>query len=182
MKALNVVSLALSLGGLLSGCAAAERAMPSTLSDANVVSVLDTIDVSEIEAAQLAKQKSSSPALRSFATSLVDQHTENMQQTLQLANRMRIQPEKPRLASAMETTHRETMEELRKKSGPAFDRAYLDYQVTMHQQAVELVEDTVNSVDDTRVRQRLIKMRPELLSHLTSARDLQRQVVAQQAY
>ena len=87
MKTLNVASLALCLGSLLSACAAAVRAMPGTLSDANVVSVLDAVDVSEIEAAQLAKQKASNPAVRAYAARLVGEHTTKMQQTLQLANR-----------------------------------------------------------------------------------------------
>jgi putative membrane protein len=178
MKALNIVSLAFCLGGLLSGCAAAERAMPGTLSDANIVSVLDTIDVSEIEAAQLAKQKASNPAVRSYAARLVDEHTEKMQHTIQLANRRGLQPEKPRLAAAVESTHQKTMDELRKKSGRDFDRAYLDYQVTMHQQAVKLVEDTANSVEDTQLKQHLIKTRPDLMRHMAAARDLQGQVVA----
>jgi len=180
MKALNVVSLALCLGSLLSGCAAAERAMPGTLSDANVVSVLDTIDVSEIEAAQLAKEKASSPAVRSYAAHLVDEHTAKMQQTLQLARQRGLQPDKPSLAAAVESTHQKTMDELRKKSGRDFDRAYLDYQVAMHQQAIKLVEGTSNSVEDMRLKQHLMKTRPALMSHLTGARDLQRQIVAQQ--
>ncbi|HKT36080.1 MAG TPA: DUF4142 domain-containing protein [Nitrospira sp.] len=180
MKALRFISLAFCLGSLLSGCAAAERAMPSTLSDANVVSVLDTIDVSEMEAAQLAKQKASSPAVRSYAARLVDEHTDNMQHTLQLANRRGLQPEKPRLASAIEDTHQKTMDELRKKSGREFDRAYLDYQVTMHQRAVKLVEDTINSVEDTRLKQHLMQTRPDLISHLTGAKNLERQLVSQQ--
>jgi putative membrane protein len=179
MKVLKIASLALSLGGLLLGCAAAERAMPGTLSDANVVSVLDTIDVSEIEAAQLAKQKAYNPAVRAYAARLIDEHTQKMQQTLQLANRRGLEPNKPRLAAAVESTHQKTMEELRKKSGRDFDRAYLDYQVTMHQQAVKLVEDTANSVKDTRLKQHLEKTRPDLMSHLTGAKDLQRQTFAQ---
>jgi putative membrane protein len=180
MRAVNVVFAALCLGGLLSGCAAAQRAMPGTLSTANIVSVLDTIDVSEIEAAQLAKQKASSPAVRDYAARLVSEHTETMQKNLQLAHRLRVQPEKPQLASSLESTHRNTMEELGKKSGQDFDRAYLDYQVTMHEQAVKLVEDTAKSVDDTRLKQHLIRTRPDLMSHLSEAKQLQRQLVAQQ--
>jgi putative membrane protein len=154
--------------------------MPGTLSDANIISLLDTINVSEIEAAQLAKEKASSGYVRSFAASLVKDHTENMQNNVQFANRMRVNPEKPRLASALESTHQKTMEELRKKSGRDFDRAYIDYQVAMHEQAVKLVEDTANSVDDTRLKQHLIKTRPDLITHLSAARALQRQNVAQQ--
>ena len=167
MKTLNVVSLALCLGGVLSGCAAAQRAMPGTLSDANVVSVLDTIDVSEIEAAQLAKQKASNPAVRAYASRLIDEHAANMLQTLRLANQRGLQPEKPRLAAGVESAHQKTMDELRKKSGRDFDRAYLDYQVTMHQQAIKPVQDTANSVEDTRLKQHLIQTRPDLMSHLT---------------
>ena len=179
MKVVNAVLLVLCIG-LISGCAAAQRAMPGTLSDANVISVLDTINVSEIEAAQLAAQKASSPAVRRFAARLVDEHTEKMQTTVQLANRMRVTPDKPQLASSLESTHRETMQELRKKSGRDFDRAYLDYQVTMHEQAVKLVEDTANSVDDARLKQHLIRTRPDLSSHLSAASEQQRDSVAQE--
>jgi putative membrane protein len=182
MGAMKVVVTGFCIATLLSGCAAAQRAMPgSTLSHANIISVLDTIDVSEIEAAQLAKEKASSEYVRSFAASLGKEHTEKMQHNLQLSNRMRVSPEKPRLASALESTHRETMEELRKKSGQDFDRAYIDYQVTMHEQAVKLVEDTANSVDDARLKQHLIKTRPDLITHLSAAKALQRQNVGQQS-
>jgi putative membrane protein len=117
--------------------------------------------------------------VRAYASRLIDEHTEKMQHTLELAKRRGLQPEKPRLAAAVEGTHKKTMEELRKKSGRDFDRAYLDYQVTMHQQAVKLVEDTADTVEDTRLKQHLIKLRPDLMSHLTGARDLQRQTFAQ---
>ena len=56
-----------------------QRAMPGTLSNANVVAVLNTIDTSEIEAAQLAKQKASSQAVRTYAARLIDDHTDMMQ-------------------------------------------------------------------------------------------------------
>jgi putative membrane protein len=167
---MNVLFVGFCIGGVLSGCAAAQRAMPGTLSNANIISVLDTIHVSEIEAAQLAKDKASSPEVRSFAASLVTEHTERMQNNLQFAHRMRVNPEKPQLASALESTHRKTMEELRKQSGQDFDRAYIDDQVAMHAQAVKLVEDTATSVDDTRLKQHLIKTRPDLITHLSAAK------------
>ena len=51
MRTLANLTMTLSIGGLLFGCAAMERALPSTLSDANLVSVLLTLDVHEIEVA-----------------------------------------------------------------------------------------------------------------------------------
>jgi len=180
MRTLTILTVALSAGALLSGCAAAQRAMPGTLSNANVVAVLNTIDTSEIEAAQLAKQKASSQAVRTYAGRLVDEHTDMMQKNLQLARRIKVEPEKPRLASALESTHQQTMEQLRKRSGQDFDRAYMTYQVQMHEQALKLVEDTAESADDSRLKQHLIQARPELQSHLSAAQNLQRQLVAHQ--
>ena len=180
MRPFTLIMAILSIGGLLFGCAAIERTMPSTLSDANIVSVLNTIDVTEIDAAQLAKEKASSLPVQAYAMHLLEDHTIMMQKDLELVNRMKVQPHKPRLALALESTHQETMEELRKMSREDFDRAYIAYQVTMHQQALKLVEDTADSADDVRLQYHLGQARPDLQSHLAMAQDLQRQLVAQQ--
>ncbi|MGC3976687.1 MAG: hypothetical protein QM771_20245 [Nitrospira sp.] len=59
---MNHLSVVLIFAGTcsLAACAMSERMMPGTMSDANVLAVLNTIDQSEIEAAQLAKGKSQS--------------------------------------------------------------------------------------------------------------------------
>jgi putative membrane protein len=180
MRPFALTTTILFVGGLLFGCAAVERTMPSMLSDANLVSVLNTIDVSEIDAAQLAKEEASWLSVRTYAMHLIEDHTIMMQKDLELVNRMKVQPDKPKLASALESTHQETMEELHKMSGKDFDRAYIAYQVTMHQQALKLVEDTADSADDPRLQYLLRQARPDLQSHLAMAQDLQRQLVAQQ--
>jgi hypothetical protein len=54
------------------------------------------------------------------------------------------------------------------------------YQVTMHEEALRLVEQTADSADDSRMKQHLIQARPDLQSHLTAAQNLQRQLVAKQ--
>jgi hypothetical protein len=52
-------------------------------------------------------------------------------------------------------------------------------QITMHEQAIDLVQDTADSVDNPLLRQQLIKARPRLESRLTIVRALERQVIAQ---
>lgn len=175
---LGLVTIALC--GLTAGCGMAQRAMPGTMSEANVVAVLNTIDASELEAAQLAKQKAQSSEVRNYATRLVDEHTDMMAKNRQVANRINVQPENPALASTIKNTHQEAMEELRKKSGTDFDRSYIDYQVQMHEQAVSLVEKTADSADNARLKQHLMSMRPDLQSHLAEAKAIQRQLVARQ--
>ena len=63
-------------------------------------------------------------------------------------------------------------------SGREFDQAYLKYQITTHEQAIDLVQDTAGSVDNSVLQQHLIKTRPNLERHMSAARALERQVIA----
>lgn len=170
---------ALLLTTLLTGCASAERAVPSTMSDPNIVSVFNTIDQSEIDAAQLARQKATSPVVREYAARLVQDHTLMMEKKHSLADRLNMRPEKPQLASTLESNNQEAMSRLQQKSGADFDRSYIDYQIMMHEQAIKLAQDSAPAVDESRIRQQLTDSRPELQSHLAEAQSIRRQLASQ---
>jgi putative membrane protein len=176
MKVQNAIVFVAVCGLFTMSCAVAQRTMPGTMSDANVLAVLNTIDKSEIEAAQLAKQKAESTQVRGYAARLVDEHSHMLDKNRQLANRMRVQPDPPHLASSMTSTHQKTVDELRKLSGRDFDRAYIAYQVTMHEEAVNLVKKTASSTENPALKQHLTLATPDLESHLTEAQAIQRQL------
>jgi putative membrane protein len=90
----------------------------------------------EIEAAQLANQKAQSSEVRGYATRFIDEHNGMQEKSRQLANRMNLQPELPQ-----------------QLSGNDFDRAYIKYQVKMHEQAVSLLEKFANSADNSWLKQ-----------------------------
>jgi putative membrane protein len=172
--------LAIVSGALLSGCSFFQWAMPtSTLSDSNVLAMLNTINLSEIDAATLAKQKASSEDSRIFANRMLDDHTTMLQEAQQLAQRTDIVPQPPALASTAAKTHQATMEKLRTLSGRDFDRAYLKYQIKMHEQAIDLLGDTTRSVDNTQLHAYLQDTRANLNEHLFEAKARERQLVAQ---
>ncbi len=72
--------------GLTVGCSLAQRAVPSTMSDANVLAVMNTIDRSEIEAAELATQRAPAPGVRDYATRLTTEHESMLDKNQQVAN------------------------------------------------------------------------------------------------
>jgi len=165
---------------ILSGCSLFQWAIPGvTLSDANVLAMLDTLNRSEIEVATLAQQKASSEEVRTFASRMLNNHITMSQATRQLEQRINVQPETPALASTTDKAHRKMMEELRNKSGPDFDQSYVKYQIKMHEQAIGLVQDTAGSVDNVQLKQHLRQARPDLEGHLSAARAIERQLVAQ---
>lgn len=172
--------LAILSGALLSGCSFFQWAMPaSTLSDSNVLAMLNTINLSEVDSASLAKQKASYEDTKMFASRMLDEHTTMLQETQQLAQRTDIVPKPPALASTAVKAHQATMEKLRTLSGRDFDRAYLKYQIKMHEQAIDLLGDSNRSVDNTQLQEYLKQTRANLDEHLFEARAMERQLVAQ---
>jgi putative membrane protein len=153
--------------------------MPLTMSHGNVVAVLNTIDETEAEAGELGKQKGTSPNVRSFASRLVHEHRTSIVDRQHLAEKIDVQPKKPALASALEGMQEESKRLLEKKSGRDFDEAYIQQQISIHQQMVGLIQDTEDSMDDPALRQHLRYIRPDLLSHLSAARAVDRQLSTQ---
>ncbi|HEX5545009.1 MAG TPA: DUF4142 domain-containing protein [Nitrospira sp.] len=173
MKSALTVALTFIAGIVLSGCMLTQKMMPGTMSNSEILGVLDTINRSEIDAGKLAKEKATAPEVRSFASRMVSEHERMMDDMSQLAQRMGVRPQKPALAFTLNDAHQDTMEELRGKSGSDFDQAYIEYQVKMHQQAVDLVKNAANEVDNFSLKKHLRETRPELYSHLDSAQSIQ---------
>jgi putative membrane protein len=170
---------ALFAGSLLSGCASVEQVMPITMSNANVLAVLDTIDEMEIDAGELAKQEGASQNVRSFGSRLAREHMSATVERHHLAERMAVKPQKPQLALALKEMQGESNSLLRKKSGRDFDEAYIKDQIMIHEQMLKLLQDTEDSMDHPDLRQHLRYTRPDLLSHLSAARAVERQLTAQ---
>ncbi len=174
MKSALTVVITITAGILLSGCSLVQRAMPgSTMSNAEILGLLNTINRSEIEAGHLAKEKASTQEVRSFASRMVSEHQMMAQKIDHLAQRLSMQPQKPALAATMEDTHQETMEELAAKSGSDFDKAYIAYQVKMHEQAVALVNDVAHSAEHQSLKLHLRETRPDLQNHLAAAQSIE---------
>lgn len=157
------------------GCALLQQHIPGlTMSDANLVSVLDSIDEGEIETARLAMDKASAPEVRAFAGRILNEHRSLGEANARLATQLSLEPEPPALASDMKEAHDDAMQELRAKTGPSFDRAYVRHEIQQHVQAFNFLEAAAASESNVTLRQELIRTGPDLLSHISAARALER--------
>jgi putative membrane protein len=171
--------VAVFAGSLLSACASVEEFMPLTMSHANVLAVLNTVDELEVDAGELGKNKAASPSVRSFASRLAQEHTSSIQDRKRLAEKMDVEPKEPQLASALELRRGESKSLLEEKSGRDFDEAYIKDQIVLHEHMIKLLQDTEDSMDEPDLRQHLRYSQPDLLSHLSAARAAERQLLAQ---
>jgi len=175
IKNLTCVVVALFLGPVFSGCAFFQQLLPGlTMSDTNVVSVLDSIDEGEIDAAQVAQKQASDPEVQAFAGRLLNEHRQLAEANGRLATKLSLEPDPPSLASHLKQAHEKAMRDLRAMSGAAFDRAYVQYEIQQHVQAFNFLEAAAESESNLTLKQELVRTGPDLLSHISAARALER--------
>lgn len=168
---LMIVAIALAWGS----CAFIQQRVPGlTMSDGDMVSVLNSIDEAEIDAARLAVDKASAPEVRAFAGRILNEHRALAEANGRLATELSLQPEPPALASDLRQAHDKAMRELRARSGSNFDRAYVRYEIQQHVEAFSFLKAAAESEDNATLKQEIVRTGPDLLSHISAARALER--------
>jgi putative membrane protein len=92
-------------------------------------------DLFRIEASKLAKDKSTDPAIRTFAAEVVEEHSKTTRRLKDLVANAQLESQLP---TGLDKDHEAKVDELRKMQGPEFDRAYLDMQLKGHESALTL--------------------------------------------
>jgi putative membrane protein len=175
MHRVFVISTTVVLGGVVAACSLIEETLPGvTLSDSNVMSVLDGLGKAEIDAARLAQQKAATPEVRAFAGRVLKEHRELDEANRNLAAELSVEPKTPLVASQFAAAHEDGMRTLRAASGPAFDRAYVTHEIQQHVRAFNFVQAAAETEGTPELRQELVRTGPDLLSHISAARALSR--------
>jgi len=123
-------------------------ALPTT--EAGVVDLLKTIDNGEVEAGQLAKTKASNAKVKSFAQSMVNDHSTSLKKLDRIkigpdSGTTTMMPETSSIVTTLQSKHQELMSRLQSLSGAEFDRVYMDEMVNAHQQVLDLVHQLQGS-------------------------------------
>lgn len=126
----------------------------------------------EIQASELAIQKSQHPEVQRFAEMMIKDHTEVDKELKALAESKGFQ-----LPIELERDKRNLMENLRQLEGPSFDKEYAEeIAVDAHEDAVELFEDAADDADDADVKAFAAKHLPALKKHMEMGERLKDKV------
>lgn len=122
----------------------------------------------EVEAAQLAQTKASSPDVKSFASMLVDHHMSANNELVQFANSRKVE-----LPAAPPHGKRRAVERLGKLTGDAFDRRFVrEVGIKDHEQDIRKLERAGKDVKDAQLKAWIDKTLPRLREHLAAAQKL----------
>lgn len=127
---LGPVAVALvAFGG---GVSAQDRS-PTDLNDLEIAHVAYTAGSIDIRYAHLALAISENPEIRSFAETMIRDHTAVNDRALALVQKLSITPQDNFLSQSLVAGSKDIVNELRQLNGPAFDRRYAANELGYHQ-------------------------------------------------
>jgi putative membrane protein len=164
----------LLLAGLFSFTVVSARALAQGPTDAQIASIVVTANQVDIDAGKLAQTKTSNADIKSFATLMVTDHTGVNKQAVDLVTKLKVTPEDNATSQALKKGGEENVASLKKLSGAAFDKAYVDHEVAYHQQVLDAVDKTlIPNAKNAELKALLVKVRPAFVAHLEHAKHLQ---------
>ena len=170
-----VFALSLLTAGSVGFVAQRTTAAPP-LNDATIIALFDAANTYDIEASQLALQKSKNADVRALATQFMNDHKAVRQQGRDLAKQLKVTPTPPK-ANPLAPAHIAAMKALRGKSGAAFDQAYAANEVAFHQQVLDAVSSTLlPAIQNAQLKAFIEKVGPAFQGHLEAAKQLQKKL------
>lgn len=123
----------------------------------------------EVQAAEVALQRSRRPDVRAFARRMIDEHADlsaKLRSCVGGTNARQSPPEKP------DPLHQVLIDDLKGASDEDFDGRYIAQQQAMHSSAVALMKNYRAHGDDEGLRKLAELAQPVLEKHLDAAREL----------
>ena len=179
-------NLAILLGGAiaLAGCSSSAPPPPpepavvdmtNPLMAPGSMAMASSGDQFEIASGQLAQQMSLNPAVQNFGQLLVADHTRTSQMMAAAAQSAGLTPPPPALLPDQQAM----LDQLRAAgTGPSFDMAFKNAQITAHQQALQLHQNYAASGDVPALRNVASQAVPVIQMHLNQAQMLNVDVAA----
>ena len=144
------------------------------VNDAQIASIVVTANQVDIDAGKLAASTSKNAEVKKFAQLMVTDHTSVNKSATDLVTKLKVTPEDNDTSKALAAGGKENLENLRKLSGAAFDKAYIDHEVAYHQQVLDAVDKTlIPGAKNAELKALLVKVRPAFVKHLEHAKHVQ---------
>lgn len=131
--------------------------------DAKFVTTAANDGMAEVNLGKMAQQKAVSKRVKAFADMMVTDHTKAGDELAAIAKNKNIT-----LPAMPDADAQQKADDLSKKSGKDFDKAYVDAMVEGHKNAVQLFTDASNNCKDADLKAFAIKTLPTLKMHLDS--------------
>ena len=156
--------------------ASANAGASATLSDPNIVAILDQANAADSARGHLAATKATSVDVKNFGRLMVGEHHALRQQGQQLAKKLNVTPQPPPndQSEAQAKTEMDSLNAMPK--GKAWDKAYIDYEVTYHQAVLQTATKALDAAQNQELKELIKKAAPVIQKHLDRAKQIQQKL------
>jgi putative membrane protein len=146
------------------------------LTDPNIVAILDQANAADSARGNLAQTKATSTDVKNFGKLMLGEHHALRQQGQQLAKKLNVTPQPP-ANDQSEAQARQEMDSLNAMpKGKAWDKAYIDYEVTYHQQVLQTATQALSAAQNQQLKDLIQKAAPVIQHHLDRAKEIQQKL------
>ncbi|MEM5296578.1 DUF4142 domain-containing protein [Burkholderia sp. JPY481] len=164
----TVLAATLALASIASS---AQGAGPS---DPQIAAIVVTANQVDIDAGKLAESKTKSKDVKAFAQQMVTDHTGVNKAATDLVKKLNVTPEDNPTSQNLKQGGDQNIAKLKTLSGASFDKAYIDHEVTYHENVIDALDKTlIPSAKNEELKALLVKVRPAFVAHLEHARHVQ---------
>jgi putative membrane protein len=140
---------------------------PLALGDRMLLYQLAQEDMSEINLAKLATEKSTNPQVQSYANSILDNDPTLGQEAKIIAAQKRVT-----VPYIVNTEQKARFDRLSELAGADFDKAYMQYEAQKQQQDLKLVQQAANAAKDQDVKNYAMNETPIVLKAAQTAKAI----------
>jgi putative membrane protein len=158
----------------------ADTAQPASaagsLTDANIVALLDEANMADSASGAYALGKATNPDVRAFAKLMIGEHHALRAQGQQLAKKLNVTPEPPANDPLKPAAEAEMAALRAAPKGPTFDRTYIEQEVGMHKAVLDLAEKAHGAAQNPELKRLIEQARPVIEKHLDRAEEIQKKL------
>ena len=145
-----------------------DRPAAVTQSEEEFMAKAAQANMTEIEVARIALQKSANDEVKEYANVIKSDHTSALEDLAELMEEKNVA--QPR---AIDARTQQDIDRMNNLTGGEFDREFINMMVTDHRKAIELFRDQQSSAQNRDVKKYVDKVLPNLEVHLDKAQRLQ---------
>jgi putative membrane protein len=148
------------------------------LTDANIAAILDQANASDSARGALAETKGTSVDVKNFGKLMVGEHHALRKAGQNLVKKLNVTPTLPP-GDKSEADAQAEMDSLKAMpKGPAWDKAYINFEVNYHQAVLETATKALGAAQNQELKNLIKSAAPVLQHHLDRAKAIQKKLGA----
>lgn len=151
---------------------------PPALTDPNIVAILDGANAADSAVGSIAVAQGTAADVKTFGRDMMRDHHALRKAGQDLAKKLNVTPELPAgdKSAAAAQAWQDSLKAMPK--GAAFDKAYIDHEVTYHEQVLATAQAALAAAQNQELKDLITKAAPNIQAHLDHAKSIQSKLPA----